>query len=172
VIGIRRLVAALGLSALAVLGAATPAAGAARADIMLTVSGDGAGGVTVLASYVADGRPYEQPLPLVLTGTGEGGRTVGPLQLRPAPEGRGFYSVADILTPGRWEIVVTADQPQPLRAQAVIEARPAQTVPPPEEILTMPARSGLPRWVWIAAVPVAGLLLTAGLVLWHRRSRR
>jgi hypothetical protein len=94
------------------------------------------------------------------------------LQLQPAAEGRGFYSAANILAPGRWEVVVTANEPQPLRAEAVIEARSAQTAPPPEEILTTPAESGLPRWVWIAAVPVAALMLVGGLLLWHRRSPR
>ena len=167
-----RILIALAASGLSVLFAATPAAGAVRADITLTISGDGASGVTVLASYAADGRPFEQPLPLVLTGTGDGRRTIGPLQLQPAAEGRGFYSAANILAPGRWEVVVTANQPQPLRAEAVIEARPAQTAPPPEEVLAMPADSGLPRWVWIAAVPLAALLLAGGFLLWHRRSAR
>jgi hypothetical protein len=153
--------------------AALPAAAAAtRADITLTVSGDGAGGVTVLASYAADGRPFEQPLPLILTGTGDGGRTVGPLQLQPAAEGRGFYSAAGILAPGRWQIVVTANQPQPLRAEAVIDARVDQTAPPPEEIVAPPGGGGPPSWVWLVAVPVAALLLATGFGLWRLRRRR
>jgi hypothetical protein len=169
-----RVLAALGLAALAVLGLAVlggagPAAAAARADVTLTVSGDGAGGVTVLASYAADGRPFEQPLPLILTGTGDGGRSVGPLQLQPAAEGHGFYAATNILAPGRWQIVVTANQPQPLRAEAVIEARPAQVAPPPEELVAPPAAGGQPRWVWLATVPVAALLLATGFGLWRRR---
>ena len=165
-----RILIALAASGLSVLFAATPAAGAVRADITLTISGDGASGVTVLASYAADGRPFEQPLPLVLTGTGDGGRTIGPLQLQPAAEGSGFYSAANILAPGRWEVVVTANQPQPLRAEAVIEARPAQTAPPPEEIVAAPASGGVPRWVWIAAVPLAALLVVTAVGLLRRRS--
>ena len=60
--GMIRGLAALGLAALATLVVAGPAAAAARADIILTVNGDGAGGVTVLASYADGGRPFEKGL--------------------------------------------------------------------------------------------------------------
>jgi hypothetical protein len=61
---------------------------AAHGDkVKLDVAGDGANGVTVLARY-DDGHPVDDRiLRLLLTGTGDGGRRTGPIQLNPATEG-------------------------------------------------------------------------------------
>jgi hypothetical protein len=105
-------------------------AGAHGGKVSLEVAGDGAAGVTVRAKY-ADGHPVgDRILRLVLTATGDGGRTAGPIQLNPAGEGRGFYASGNVLGPGRWAVVVTAPAADNARAEAVVETRAPQTAPP------------------------------------------
>ncbi|HEU5109692.1 MAG TPA: hypothetical protein VFT95_14215 [Micromonosporaceae bacterium] len=163
----------LGAAVLAVGVLMLPAApAAAHGDkIKLEVSGDGANGVTVLARH-DDGHPIDDRiLRLVLTATGDGGRRAGPVQLNPAAEGRGFYSSGAVLTPGRWNVVVTAAGPPAARAQATIETRPPQTALP--AAATDPEgdegadRDGGRTW-WIIGLLVA-LTVVGGLVLAARR---
>ncbi|MEU8265320.1 hypothetical protein AB0C02_32555 [Micromonospora sp. NPDC048999] len=151
---------------------ASPAA--AHEGLKLEVAGDGATGVTVRATYL-DGHPVEDTvLRLVLTATGEGGRSAGPVQLNPAAEGRGFYSSGPVLSPGRWQVNVTGPDPT-ARAAATVEARAAQSAPPAEPVAatgadpdggTEPGGGSL-RWVvgGVATVALAG----AGVLLARRR---
>lgn len=147
---------------------------AAHEGIKLDVAGDGATGVTVRATY-RDGHPVEDVLlRLVLTATGEGGRSAGPVQLNPADEGRGFYSSGPVLTPGRWQVTVAGPDPN-VRAAATVEARAAQSAPPAAPVAaTAPEPDGGPEpaggWLWwlvggAAAVALAG----TGLLLTRRR---
>lgn len=151
-----------------------PAAAHGR-GIELTVAGDGAAGVTVLARY-ADGHPVDdQPLRLVLTASGEGGRSTGAVQLSPAPEGRGFYASGAVLTPGRWTVVVTAPAPSPARATVTVHARADQTPVPPVTAGPKPAAGGAGaerggRWVWwVIGLALGGSVIVGGLVLASRR---
>jgi hypothetical protein len=148
-------------AAVALLVPATPAA-AHDGPVTLEVAGDGAGGVTVRAAFAEDGHPVEDGVRLVLTATGEGGRTAGPIQLAPAPEGRGFYASGPVLTPGEWTVTVSAPQPHPGKATAKLTARIAQTRP--AEPLAPPVdRRGDPLpygWLWwlLGGVLVVALL--------------
>jgi hypothetical protein len=146
--------------------------------VSLEVAGDGAAGVTVRANY-ADGHPVDDRiLRLVLTATGDGGRTAGPMQLNPAAEGRGFYASGNVLGPGRWTVVVTAPAANDARAETVVETRAPQTAPPPPTAGTdADAQGGSAAdqggsavgW-WLFATAVT--LVLAGLLVAGRRSRR
>jgi hypothetical protein len=127
----RRVAGVLAILGVLVFVPAEPAA-AHGGKVTLQVAGDGATGVTVRAVYQNDGHPVEDhDLRLTLTATGEGGRTVGPLDLAPAAEGRSFYSSPNVLTPGRWTVVVTSTDTNVLRAESTVDARTAQTAPTP-----------------------------------------
>ncbi|SNT53710.1 hypothetical protein SAMN05421812_108293 [Asanoa hainanensis] len=124
-----RLVAALFAAALLALVPGLPAY-AHDGPVTLDVAGDGAGGVTVRAVYTKDKHPVEQAVGLVLNATGEGGRTVGPIQLNPSAEGRGFYSSGTVLTPGEWTVSVTSPAPHAGKAEVTVQAKVAQQRPP------------------------------------------
>ncbi|MFC6018184.1 hypothetical protein ACFP2T_18485 [Plantactinospora solaniradicis] len=144
------------------LAPAAPAA-AHGSKIKLAVAGDGATGVTVRASYV-DGHPLDTGVRLLVTATADGGRTVGPVQLDPAGEGQGFYSTGPILTPGRWQVTVTAPKPTPVEVRAVVQARAAQAAPPPARAPVAAEPSGdSTRWLWWVAG--AALALAAATTL-------
>ena len=142
----------------------------APGDLTLEVAGDGAEGVTVRA-FVADGRPAEGDLRLVLTASAEGGRTIGPLQLNPAAEGRGFYTSGPVLSPGTWTVVVTGPGANPVKATSVVRSRPAQS--PPPAAVTKPAPVTSPSsahlWWWgLAAAVAAGAFAVAAVVRLRR----
>jgi hypothetical protein len=82
--------------------------------VQLGAGPDGAGGLTVYASYVEDGHPA-RGLALTATATA-GGVDRGPLALRPAGEGEGFYVLsAGALPAGHWTVTVTGDAAQQVR---------------------------------------------------------
>jgi hypothetical protein len=149
-----------------------PAAPAAAHDgkLNLQVAGDGATGVTIQASY-ADGHPLETLVRLVLRATADGGQTVGPIQLNPSGEGQGFYTTGPVLTPGRWQVTVSAPAPNPAEVVVTIETRTAQTPPKPASPpVALPSRSGTAAWVWWLVG--GGLLVAAaGSVVLLARSR-
>lgn len=131
--------------------------------VTLEAAGDGAAGVTVRALYKQDGHLVEEPLRLVLTGTGADNRRVGPVQLSASAEGRGFYTSGPILTPGRWEVTITAPEPNPGLATITIEARAPQvppSMPPP------PTGGGGNGWAWWlgAAILLLALLIVVAMV--------
>jgi hypothetical protein len=160
-------VAIIALVGLAPAGAAVAADG----RITLDVAGDGAGGVTVRIVYANDGSPVEADVRLVLTATGESGRTVGPLQLAPAPEGRGFYATGPILSPGEWEVTVTSPKPYEGRATVKVAARPAQTPAPvaADAHAAQPPESGGLGWLWWLG---SGLALVIAVVMVFALRRR
>ncbi|MBL6277783.1 hypothetical protein JMF97_16615 [Micromonospora fiedleri] len=160
--------------------AANPAA-AHNNKLKLTVAGDGADGVTIQATY-ADGHYLDKVVRLVLTATGSEGRTVGPVQLEPAPEGQGFYTTGPILSPGEWKVRVKPAAPYSGTKSATVQARVAQpppVVPVSENRDADPARAdrvgdgAAPGWWWAVGLGVATLIvvaLTAPLL--GRRRRR
>ncbi|MEV4535005.1 hypothetical protein AB0J82_14355 [Asanoa sp. NPDC049518] len=142
-----RFVAAVFAAALLALVPGLPAY-AHDGPVTLDVAGDGAGGVTVRAVYTKDKHPVEQAVGLVLTATGEGGRSVGPIQLRPSAEGQGFYSSGPVLTPGEWSVSVTAPDPHPGTAKVKVQAKTAQQMPP---VATEPESTTFTdrfSWLW------------------------
>lgn len=167
---LRRILAALVVIPWLALWPAAPAA-AHGGPVALDVAGDGATGVTVRATYKKDGHPVDnQVLRLVLNAAGEGGRTVGPVQLNPANEGQGFYTSGAVLTPGRWTVVVTSPEPSPGRAEVTVEARAAQSAPPATDPPSQQSGGGGGwRW-WVAGAAV--LLGVAIALAWAAQRRR
>ncbi|GAA0913994.1 hypothetical protein GCM10009558_022450 [Virgisporangium aurantiacum] len=176
----RRAITTLAALLAVLLLGATPAA-AHGGKIKLEVAGDGATGVTVRALYQSDGHPVEDKvLRLTLTATADGGRTAGPFDLGPAAEGRGFYSSGAVLTPGRWTVVVTAADPNVIRAESTVDARTPQAAPaastpvsPDATKTTTPetdAASGSGGTWWTVAFLVALALAGVTLILVPRRA--
>ncbi|MFY1687952.1 hypothetical protein [Plantactinospora sp. WMMB782] len=174
--GVRALVPLL-FGALFLAAGLVPAApAAAHGDkIKLLVAGDGSTGVTVQASY-QDGHPVETGVRLVLTATGEGGRSVGPVQLSPAGEGKGFYSTGPILTPGSWQVTVSAPKPTPAEVRVVVQARAAQAAPPvPAPAPAGGSDSAGTTWLWWVAgtaVALAAVATLGALLVRIRRPRQ
>ncbi|MEV4617172.1 hypothetical protein AB0J74_00450 [Asanoa sp. NPDC049573] len=167
-----RLAVAVLVTALVALVPGLPAY-AHDGPVTLDVAGDGAGGVTVRAVYTSDKHPVESGVRLVLTATGEGGRTVGPLQLNPSAEGRGFYTSGAVLTPGSWDVAVTAPAPHEGKGSAKIQARVAQQMPPVPPVprsgaSTLTGRFG---WLWWLGGVVL-VVLVLGAIAQSRARRR
>ncbi|MFC0528801.1 hypothetical protein [Phytohabitans kaempferiae] len=166
---LRRLLAALAAVPLLALVPAAPAA-AHGGPVALEVAGDGATGVTVRATYEQDGHPVEdRVLRLVLTASAEGGRQVGPVQLDPSNEGQGFYTSGAVLTPGRWTVVVTAPDPNGARVETTVEAKVAQTAPPPVDATAESDGEGGGTWRWWVAGAALLVAVVLGLALATRR---
>jgi hypothetical protein len=167
-----RVAAAVVVAALMALVPGLPAY-AHDGPVTLDVAGDGAEGVTVRALYTQDKHPVETGVRLALTATGEGGRTVGPIQLNPSAEGRGFYTSGPVLTPGSWNVAVTAPAPHAGKASAKIEARVAQQMPPvpPAERKASSTLTGRFGWLWWLG-GVALVVLVLGAIAQSRTRRR
>ncbi|MFY1634309.1 hypothetical protein ACN27F_13680 [Solwaraspora sp. WMMB335] len=176
--GIRAVAAVLVGLLSAVVTAVVAAAPAAAHDrnLDLTVAGDGATGVTVQATHT-DGHQLDTVIRLVLTATAQDGRIVGPLQLEPAGEGKGFYASGPVLTPGAWRVTVTAPAPYAGTATVDVRAAPAQSPPvaaaPPAESDGSPSvGAGWWRWwpAWLGVLVGAGLALAVPVA--RRRGTR
>ncbi|MEV6304046.1 hypothetical protein AB0M02_31900 [Actinoplanes sp. NPDC051861] len=157
----RRAAAVLAGLLLAILPAAGPA-WAHNGKLKLEVAGDGAAGITVQASH-ADGHPLDTLVRLVLTATATAGQAVGPVQLEPAGEGQGFYATGPILTPGDWQVTVSAPAPHTSKVTVQVRAGAAQTAPP--QAAPLPDGSSSSRWWSVALGVVAVLAITAALWL-------
>ncbi|MEV4541817.1 hypothetical protein [Micromonospora echinaurantiaca] len=170
---------AAALVGLALAFLSTAPAAAHTGKLKLTVAGDGADGVTVQAVY-ADGHRLDKVVRLTLTATGPDGRRVGPVQLEPAAEGQGFYASGPILSPGRWQVTVSAPAPHRGEASAEVEARGAQSPPPaPAPVAPVapaagtrdPAGDGGTGW-WPLALAGLGLAVLAAVAVPLVRRRR
>ncbi|SCG34981.1 hypothetical protein GA0070609_0027 [Micromonospora echinaurantiaca] len=167
---------AAALVGLALAFLSTAPAAAHTGKLKLTVAGDGADGVTVQAVY-ADGHRLDKVVRLTLTATGPDGRRVGPVQLEPAAEGQGFYASGPILSPGRWQVTVSAPAPHRGEASAEVEARNAQSPPPapapvaPAAGTRDPAGDGGVGW-WPLALAGLGLAVLAAVAVPLVRRRR
>ncbi|WFE26575.1 hypothetical protein O7623_25215 [Solwaraspora sp. WMMD791] len=161
---IRGLAAVLVGLLLVILPVAGPAS-AQTGQLDLDVASDGALGVTIEVTDSEGNRPAEV-IRLTLTATGEGGRTVGPMQVQPAGEGQGFYSTGPILTPGDWQVTVSA--PTPYAGEAIVDVRavPAQSPPPPPAAAAeADGAAAADGWTWLVRVAVAVLVLAVLVVL-------
>jgi len=169
----KRFAAVLAGLLLAILPAAGPA-WAHGGKLRLEVAGDGATGVTVEARH-ADGHPLTEPVRLVLTATGSGGRTAGPVQIAPAGEGQGFYTSGPILTPGDWKVTVAAPAPYATKVTVAVVAKAAQAAPPVAPVASAkPSGSRWPLVIGIVAAVAACLLVALAVPQvgrWRDRSR-
>jgi hypothetical protein len=114
------------------LGAAP--AGAHGGDIILSIGGDGAGGISVNVTYKTDGHPVEAIVDVMVTAVSDAGTEVGPLQLSSASEGVGWYtSPPDVLSDGHWTVTATTTTPVATTATSQIDVVPPPAAPAPAE---------------------------------------
>ncbi|MFI6758647.1 hypothetical protein ACIBF5_05800 [Micromonospora sp. NPDC050417] len=167
---LRVLLAALALVPMLLLAAAPAAAHDGKLN--LQVAGDGATGVTIRASY-ADGHQLETLVRLVLKATSASGDTVGPIQLNPSGEGQGFYTTGPVLSPGRWQVTVSAPAPNPAEVTVAVEAKAEQQPPKPApgNPVALPEETGISQGVWWL-IGGALLIAAAGSAVLLARSRR
>lgn len=125
---IRGLVVAALAAALALLGLAAPAT-AHGGPIVISVGTDGAGGITANLTYSNDGHPVEESADVTVTAVSDAGESVGPVALRSASEGVGWYvSDPGLLVEGHWTL--TATMTTPAEATATAEVDVVQPEPP------------------------------------------
>ncbi|GAA3213906.1 hypothetical protein ACFP63_10715 [Oerskovia jenensis] len=126
----------LGTLLATVLGAVP--ASAHGGDIILSIGGDGAGGISVNVTYKTDGHPVEAIVDVMVTAVSDAGTEIGPLQLSSASEGVGWYTSApDVLTDGHWTVTATTTTPVATTATSQIDVVPPPAAPAPD-----PAQDG------------------------------
>ncbi|MFJ2300003.1 hypothetical protein [Oerskovia paurometabola] len=174
----------LGTLLATVLGAVP--ASAHGGDIILSIGGDGAGGISVNVTYKTDGHPVEEIVDVMVTAVSDAGTEIGPLQLSSASEGVGWYTSApDVLTDGHWTVTATTTTPVATTATSQIDVVPPPATPAPAEdgaqdgaegdasgeAASAAAASDEGSGVPTTALVVGGvvLLLAAGAVLVLRR---
>lgn len=122
----------LGTLLATVLGAVP--ASAHGGDIILSIGGDGAGGISVNVTYKTDGHPVEEIVDVMVTAVSDAGTEIGPLQLSSASEGVGWYTSApDVLTDGHWTVTATTTTPVATTATSQIDVVPPPAAPAPAE---------------------------------------
>ena len=128
------LTAALGLllgGVLALVGAAP--AGAHGGDVVISLGTDGQGGVSANLTWKVDGHPVEEAADVSVTGESAAGETVGPLTLRSASEGVGWYmSDPGVLADGNWTLTATITHPAEATATAQVDVVPLPEPAPRE----------------------------------------
>lgn len=129
------LTAALGLvlgGVLALVGAAP--AGAHGGDVVISLGTDGQGGVSANLTWKVDGHPVEEAADVSVTGESAAGETVGPLTLRSASEGVGWYtSDPGVLADGNWTLTATITHPAEATATAQVDVVPLPEPAPRED---------------------------------------
>ncbi|OLT45553.1 hypothetical protein [Cellulosimicrobium sp. CUA-896] len=126
---IHGLVVAALAAALALLGLAAPAA-AHGGPIVISVGTDGAGGITANLTYHNDGHPVEESADVSVTAVSDTGESVGPVALRSASEGVGWYvSDPGLLAEGHWTLTATMTTPAEATATAEVDVVPLPEPP-------------------------------------------
>lgn len=167
-------VAVVGLA----FGVALPAA-AHAGEILLSLTPDGAGGVSLTATYEADAHAVNEIIDPVLTATSSSGATVGPVHLVSSPEGQGVWiTEKPVLDEGLWSVTVTISTPSAATITSDIAVVPldapveAATGMPTVESESVPSEltSVLPLVLGIAGIVLIALATTA-LVAHRIRTR-
>jgi hypothetical protein len=126
------LTAALG--AVLVFAGLTAPATAHGGDIVISLGTDGAGGVSANLTYKIDGHPVEEAADVSVTAESDAGETVGPIALRSASEGVGWYvSDPGVLAEGHWVLTATMTDPSEATASAEVDVVPPAEPPAPAE---------------------------------------
>lgn len=156
-------------------GAALPAA-AHGGEIILTITPDGEGGVTLTPVYEGDGHPVEDIIDPVLTATSDSGKKVGPVQLVSSAEGVGVWvTEGAVLEEGHWEVTVAITKPSESTVTTEFDVAPLAA---PVQVETgMPgavdeADAQGPPVALIVVIAAIVLAAIAVIVLLRRRSPR
>lgn len=158
------------------LGSALPAA-AHGGEILLSVTSDGAGGVTVLPTYEGDGHPVQDVIDPVLTATSDSGKKIGPVSLISSSEGEGIWITEEpVLTDGHWKVTVTVTEPSDAKSTVEMDvaplAEPIDNSAPVKDDATVSAAGATAGSVLPWAIPLGLLVIGAVVALLVVRSRR
>lgn len=132
----------------------------------LTITTDGAGGVSVSGKYVEDGHTVEALMDVVVTATGKDGETAGPVNLISSAEGQGIWiSPEPFLADGEWTVTATTTVPGEATTTTTFVVAPIAPPVAPEPLQEVsasspdaPESSPMNIWPWA----LGGLLLVAG----------
>jgi len=169
-----RIVALVVAAGVLSFGAALPAA-AHGGDIILTITPDGEGGITLTPVFEGDGHPVEDIIDPVLTATSDSGKKVGPVQLVSSAEGVGVWvTESPVLDEGHWEVTVSITKPSEATVTTEMDVVPLEA---PVEVETgMPGASDGdgdaqgPPVVLIAAIAAIVLAALVVILLLRRRA--
>lgn len=127
--------AALVLLALSLFSAAP--ASAHGGPFQLSIAPDGAGGLSVSASYVEDGHAVTGIIDPVATAVSPDGTTAGPVALISSAEGEGVWvTPSPFLGEGQWAVTVTTTTPESVTSTLDVTVAPlAPPVQPGESIV-------------------------------------
>jgi len=127
--------AALVLLALSLFSAAP--ASAHGGPFQLSIAPDGAGGLSVSASYVEDGHAVTGIIDPVATAVSPDGTTAGPVALISSAEGEGVWVTPEpFLGEGQWVVTVTTTTPESVTSTLDVTVAPiAPPVQPGESIV-------------------------------------
>jgi hypothetical protein len=170
-----RIVALVVAAGVLSFGAALPAA-AHGGEIILTVTPDGAGGVTLTPVYEGDGHPVEDIIDPVLMATSDSGKKVGPVQLVSSGEGVGVWvTETPVLEEGHWEVTVSITEPS--ESTVTTEMDVVALEAPVEAVTGMPGEQAEtdaqgPPVALIAVIAAIVLAALAVVLLLRRRSLR
>lgn len=129
VAAVRTLLTAVVGAVLVLAGLATPAT-AHGGDVVISLGTDGAGGVSANLTYKIDGHPVEEAADVSVTAESDAGETVGPIALRSASEGVGWYvSDPGVLAEGHWVLSATMTEPAEATATAEVDVVPPAAPP-------------------------------------------
>ncbi|GAA3885587.1 hypothetical protein GCM10022381_29660 [Leifsonia kafniensis] len=171
-----RLVVVLFASLCIVLGllASAPSASAHGGTYELSVSPDGAGGLTVLGHYGEDQHVVEEIMDPIATATSADGRTAGPVSLVSSSEGQGVWVTAEPFIPvGDWTVTVSTTVPSAVSVTAeVTVAEPAAPVEAKPVANPKTAAPGVTTWLWFIAGAVAIGVAVLWLVLARAKRQR
>ncbi|MEJ5869064.1 hypothetical protein WDV85_15075 [Pseudokineococcus sp. 5B2Z-1] len=153
-VGARALVVLLGV--LAVLLGAPGAAQAHGGPIVVDVAGDGAGGLTLVATWREDGHPVGPEVEFTGRATGPEGRVVDDIAFELLPEGEAFRAAPAVLPAGEWTVELRASEGSDETFEAVVTST---GLPTPTPTATEAAEGGAST---TAAPPSAEALPPAG----------
>jgi hypothetical protein len=157
------------------LAPALPAA-AHGGEIELQVVHDGAGGITVLPTFEADGHPVQDIIDPVLTATSSSGKSVGPVSLVSASEGVGNWETAEpVLDDGSWTVTVAITEPseatETIDVEVVPLAEPIDNSTTGEDVAVADSDQAASGVLVPLLAGVLALLVVAGAVLLVLRRR-
>lgn len=147
----------------------------------LQVTSDGAGGITVAATYTEDGHTVQSIMNPVATATSKDGKEAGPIALISSSEGRGLWvSPEAFSTEGEWAVTVTTTTPQEATATTDFVVAPLAAPVAPEALAaadngvsaaTSEPASPASMWSWIlGGLVVAGAAIAGTVTLKRRRA--
>jgi hypothetical protein len=125
------------IAALLVLFAPAAAATAHSGPWELTVTPDGAGGLSAFGTYTEDGHTVTEIIDPVATAVASDGRTAGPVSLVSSAEGEGLWVTPEpFLDEGEWTVTVATTTPAAVTATTAVTVQPLSPPADPDDAST------------------------------------